>query len=90
MSLSFEQGRDAWFAWLRQNAVIFPDLTGADLSRLKALLVTQGVRLRIDRHFVEALDHARLWDDTPIPAGLRNRVCVTGRSCRRSTRSSAS
>jgi len=44
------------------------------VNRLKALLVTQGVRLRIDRHFVEALDGARLWDDTPIPAGLRDRV----------------
>jgi len=44
------------------------------VNRLKGLLVTQGVRLRIDRHFVEALDGARLWDDTPIPAGLRDRI----------------
>jgi transposase len=44
------------------------------VNRLKGLLVTQGVRLRIDRHFVEALDGARLWDDTPIPAGLRERI----------------
>lgn len=44
------------------------------VNRLKALLVTQGVRLRIDRHFVEALDGARLWDDTPIPTGLRDRI----------------
>jgi transposase len=44
------------------------------VNRLKALLATQGVRLRIDRHFADALDGARLWDDTPIPAGLRDRI----------------
>jgi transposase len=44
------------------------------VNRLKARLATQGVRLRIDRHFTEALDGARLWDDTPIPAGLRDRL----------------
>jgi transposase len=44
------------------------------VNRLKGLLATQGVRLRIDQHFVEALDHARLWDDTPIPPGLRDRI----------------
>lgn len=44
------------------------------VNRLKALLATQGVRLRIDRHFGEALDRARLWDDTAIPAGLRDRI----------------
>lgn len=44
------------------------------VNRLKALLATQGVRLRIDRHFPHALDGARLWDDTPIPAGLRDRI----------------
>src|SRR5262245_21743462 len=44
------------------------------VNRLKALLATQGVRLRIDRRFVDALDRARLWDETPIPAGLRDRI----------------
>jgi transposase len=44
------------------------------VNRLKALLATQGVRLRIDQHFGTALDEARLWDATPIPAGLRDRI----------------
>ena len=44
------------------------------VNRMKALLATQGVRLRIDQHFVTALDEARLWDATPIPAGLRDRI----------------
>jgi transposase len=44
------------------------------VNRLKALLATQGVRVRIDRQFVDALNGARLWDDTPMPAGLRDRI----------------
>jgi len=44
------------------------------VNRLKALLATQGVRLPVDHHFVTALDEARLWDATPIPAGLRDRL----------------
>jgi transposase len=44
------------------------------VNRLKALLATQGVRLPIDQHFGTALHEARLWDATPIPAGLRDRL----------------
>src|SRR5215471_10972907 len=44
------------------------------VNRLKALLATQGVRLPVDHHFVTALNEARLWDATPIPAGLRDRI----------------
>jgi transposase len=44
------------------------------VNRVKALLATQGVRLAVDHHFVTALNEARLWDATPIPAGLRDRI----------------
>jgi transposase len=44
------------------------------VNRLKALLATQGIRLRIDHRFVAALDGVRLWDATPIPGGLRDRI----------------
>lgn len=44
------------------------------ICRLQGLLVTQGVRLRIEGDFLEQLDAARLWDGTPVPAGLRARV----------------
>jgi len=45
------------------------------INRLKALLATHGVRIRIDRGFVEALETVRLWDGTPLPPGVRDRLC---------------
>lgn len=42
--------------------------------RLHGLLVTQGVRLRIDEQFLAQLEGVRLWDGTPIPAGLKARI----------------
>jgi len=44
------------------------------ICRLQGLLVTQGVRLRVDASFLERLETARLWDGTPIPAGLKQRI----------------
>jgi transposase len=44
------------------------------ISRLKSLLATQGIRLAVRKGFLEALAAARLWDGTPIPAGLRERL----------------
>jgi transposase len=43
-------------------------------SRLKALLATQGLTVAIDAKFPEALAAARLWDGTPVPAGLQDRL----------------
>lgn len=42
--------------------------------RLQGLLVTHGVRLPITDNFLERLDAVRLWDGTPVPAGLRARL----------------
>jgi transposase len=44
------------------------------INRMKALLTTHGVRLRIDRQFVDALQTVQLWDGTPLPAGMRDRL----------------
>jgi transposase len=44
------------------------------VSRLKALLATQGLRLEVGPGFREALAAARLWDGGPVPAGLHDRL----------------
>jgi transposase len=44
------------------------------ICRLQGLLVTQGVRLPIDEDFLQCLAAARLWDGTPVPDGLQQRV----------------
>ena len=44
------------------------------INRLKGLLVTQGVSMRIDKDFLEQLETVRLWDGTLMPAGLRERL----------------
>src|SRR5438128_1543764 len=43
------------------------------MSRV-TLLATQGVQVRIDADFVDELKTARLWDGTPVPAGLQDRL----------------
>jgi transposase len=43
-------------------------------NRMSSLLVTQGIRLEVDRHFLVRLAQARLWDGSPVAAGLRNRL----------------
>jgi transposase len=44
------------------------------ISRIKALLVTLGVRVRLDDQFLTRLDAVRLWDDTSVPDGIRQRL----------------
>jgi transposase len=44
------------------------------INRLKSLLATQGVQIRIDADFRDQLKAARLWDGTPVPAGLQERL----------------
>jgi transposase len=44
------------------------------INRLKALLATQGIALQINRQFVDALETVRLWDGTPLPPGIRDRL----------------
>jgi transposase len=44
------------------------------MNRIRALLATQGVQLRVDRHFLAALETVQLWDGRPLPVGLRDRL----------------
>ncbi|PYR02170.1 MAG: IS110 family transposase [Acidobacteria bacterium] len=47
------------------------------MSRLKSLLTTQGVSLPIDGQFLKQLKAAHLWDGTPLPPGLHERLTRT-------------
>jgi transposase len=47
------------------------------VSRLKSLLATQGVSLPIDVKFLQRLETASLWDGTPLPPGLQERLTRT-------------
>ena len=44
------------------------------INRMKGLLATQGVHVPIDKAFLEHVQAARLWDGTPVPAGLQERL----------------
>jgi transposase len=44
------------------------------INRMKGLLTTQGVQIPIDTKFLERLHAAQLWDGTPVPAGLQERL----------------
>jgi transposase len=44
------------------------------INRIKELLVGQGVRIPVKADFLERLDSVRLWDGSPLPAGLRSRL----------------
>lgn len=44
------------------------------INRLKGLLATQGLQVRVDRGFLEQLAAARLWDGAPVPVGLQERL----------------
>jgi transposase len=39
-------------------------------NRIGSLLVTQGIQLPLNKHFVQALQAVRCWDGTPLPAQL--------------------
>jgi transposase len=47
------------------------------MSRLKSLLTTQGVSVPIDAQFLKRLAPAQLWDGTPLPLGLQERLTCT-------------
>ena len=44
------------------------------INRMKGLLTTQGLQIPIDQHFLEQLHAAQLWDGTPVPTGLQERL----------------
>jgi transposase len=43
-------------------------------NRIKGLLVGQGVRMKVGADFLERLAEVRLWNDSPLPEGLRARL----------------
>jgi transposase len=44
------------------------------INRMKGLLMTQGVQVSINKHFPAHIQAARLWDGSPVPAGLQERL----------------
>ena len=44
------------------------------INRIKGLLASQGVGMSVTKDFLEKLDKIRLWDGTPVPAMLRDRL----------------
>jgi transposase len=44
------------------------------INRIKGLLAVQGVRIPVGRDFLERLDSVALWDESPLPSGLRSRL----------------
>jgi transposase len=50
------------------------------INRIKGLLASYGVRMRVDRGFLDRLETKRLWDGRPVPLGLRRRLV---RECER-------
>jgi transposase len=44
------------------------------INRIKGLLASHGLVMPPGRDFAQQLEHLRLWDGTPLPAGLRHRL----------------
>ena len=44
------------------------------INRIKGLLAAHGLVMPPGRDFPQQLEHLRLWDGTPLPAGLRHRL----------------
>ena len=68
-SVAAEDARHAERSW----ATVQAERTRV-INRLKGLLTTAGVRLRLDASFLERLKTARLWDGTRLPPGLQARL----------------
>jgi transposase len=47
------------------------------INRLQGLLVTAGVRVPVRGDFLTRIAAVRRWDDTPLPAGVRERLTRT-------------
>lgn len=57
----------------RQLATLKKDRT-RQVNRIKGLLATQGIGLDVTKDFLERLERVRMWDGSPLPAGLASRV----------------
>ena len=47
------------------------------INRLQGLLATAGVRVKVSGDFLARIAAVRRWDDTPLPAGVRERLTRT-------------
>ena len=47
------------------------------INRLQGLLVTAGVRVKVSGDFLTRIAAVRRWDDTPLPAGVQERLTHT-------------
>ena len=68
-SVAAEDARHGERSW----ATVQADRTRI-INRLKGLLTTAGVRLRLDATFLERLATVCLWDGTRVPPGLQTRL----------------
>lgn len=59
--------------WHRSRAIVQRDRTRV-INRIKALQATVGVRLPIERDFLEHVAQARLWDGSALPPGAQERL----------------
>jgi len=51
------------------------------INRIKGLLIGQGIQIKsLKKTFLQDLEHVRLWDSSPLLAGLKSRV---ERECQR-------
>jgi transposase len=57
----------------RQLRTLKADRTRCN-NRIKGLLYCQGIKMPVKEDFLETLPTVRLWDGSPLPAGLRSRV----------------
>jgi transposase len=44
------------------------------ISRIRGLLTTMGVRLRLNGQFLTRVEAVRLWNNTPLPDGMKQRL----------------
>jgi transposase len=44
------------------------------INRIKGLLASYGVRMRVGADFLDRLESRRLWDGRPVPLGLKKRL----------------
>ncbi len=44
------------------------------INRIKGLLASYGVRMKVKRDFLDRLETMRLWDGRPVPLGLKRRL----------------
>ena len=73
--LAFELGNKEWKMGFTVGFGQKPrERTVRHINRIKGLLASYGVRMRVDRGFLARLETRRLWDGRPLPLGLKKRL----------------